>query len=160
MWHLYLYTEKGKIDITFFTSYFLSTTLILLTSISIWGKSILDPILFASERHSKQLSFFKFSRIFFGINLDEYSIYAMCLVIVIVFIIIKKYKIDLLPGVVITLSMALTFYKVGHPQFFLFFFGVSPMLIRYIYDKNLTDVKRLFLSLYSMDLFFKCLPNF
>ena len=138
--------RKRKIDITFFTSYFLSITLILLTSISIWGKSILDPILFASERLSKQLSFFKFSRVFFGINLDEYSIYAMCVVIVIIFIIIKKYKIDLLPGVVITLSMALSFYKVGHPQFFLFFFGVSPMLIRYIYDKNLTDIKTLFIS--------------
>ena len=138
--------RKRKIDITFFTSYFLSITLILLTSISIWGKSVLDPILFASERHSKQLSFFKFSRVFFGINLDEYSIYAMCIVIVIIFIIIKKYKIDLLPGVVITLSMALSFYKVGHPQFFLFFFGVSPMLIRYIYDKNLTDLKTPFLS--------------
>ena len=58
----------------------------------------------------------------------------------------NKYKIDLLPSVLITLALALSFYKVGHQQFFLFFFAVSPMTIRYIYDKELTENKRLLFS--------------
>lgn len=138
--------RKRKIDITFFTSYLLSIIGILLTSIAVWGKSNLLPILWATGRYSKHLSFFNFSRRFLGLNLDQYSIYAMALVLVIVLFLMYKNKIDLLPAVIFTLSFGFTFYKVGHPQFFLFFFAVSPMLIRYIHDRKLTENKRLFVS--------------
>ena len=138
--------RKRRTDVTFFASYFLSITLILLTSISIWGRSTIIPIIFSAARKSKHLSFFNFFRQIVGINLDTYSVFSMAAVILIALFFIYKYKIDLLPSVLIILAFALSFYKVGHQQFFLFFFAVSPMTIRYIYDKKLTEYKRLFFS--------------
>ncbi len=138
--------RKRKIDLTFFTSYILSLISILLGSIAAWGNTGLIPILWATGRYSKHLSFYNFSRKILGLNLDQYSIYGMAIVLVIILYLIYRYKIDLLPAVILTLSLALTFYKVGHPQFFLFFFAVSPMLIRYMHDKNLTANKGLFIS--------------
>ncbi len=148
--------RKKRIDINFLTSYFLSIISILFTSIIVWGNSTLNPILYAAERHSKHLSFFNFFRRIVGINLDEYSLFAMGLVLLIALFFIYKYKIDLLPAVILTLALAFTFYKVGHPQFFLFFFGVSPMTIRYIYDKKLIKNGRLFISF----LMWICFLNF
>ena len=148
--------RKKRIDITFLASYLISIITILFTSIIIWGKSTLIPILYASERNSKHLSFFNFFRRIVGINFDEYSLYAMVFVLLIVLFFIYIYKIDLLPAVILTLAFEFTFYKVGHPQFFLFFFAVSPMTIRYIYDKNLIIKGRLFLSF----LMWICFLNF
>ena len=148
--------RKKRIDITFLASYFISIITILFTSIIIWGKSTLIPILYASERHSKHLSFFNFFRRIVGINFDEYSLYAMVFVLLIVLFFIYIYKIDLLPAVILTLAFAFTFYKVGHPQFFLTFFAVSPITIRYIYDKNLMRNGRLFISF----LMWICFLNF
>ena len=138
--------RKRRIDLTFFISYLTSIISIFILSIIIWGKSTLNPILLAVERPSKHLSFFNFSRRILGINLDEYSIYAMGLTLIIVIFFIYKKKLDLLPAVILTLAIGFSFYKVGHPQFFLFFFGVSPMAIRYIYDKKLVNNRRLFIS--------------
>ncbi len=138
--------RKRKIDITFFTSYLLTIFTILFSSIIFWGKSTLKSIFWATEMHSKHLSFFNFSRKILGLNLDEYSIYVMALVLAIVLFLMYKNKIDLLPAVILTLSLGFTFYKLGHPQFFLFFFGVSPMAIRYIYDRKLDKNRRLFMS--------------
>ena len=138
--------RNGKKDITFFTSYLLSLICIVITSIIIWGKSTYIPIFFAVERHSKHLSFFNFSKKILGINLDTYSIYLMGLVLFITLFYVYKKNIDLLPAVVLTLALAFSFYKVGHPQFFLIFFAISPMVIRYIYDRNLISNSRLLKS--------------
>ena len=138
--------RKRKMDITFFTSYLLSLTGIVFTSILIWGRSTFIPILFAVERHSKHLSFFNFSRKVIGINLDQYSVYLVGLVLVLSLFFMYKKKIDLLPAVILTLTLAFSFYKVGHPQFFLIFFAISPMTIRYIYDRKLINNKRLLIS--------------
>ena len=67
--------RKRRTDVTFFASYFLSITLILLTSISIWGRSTIIPIIFSAARKSKHLSFFNFFRQIVGINLDTYSVF-------------------------------------------------------------------------------------
>lgn len=136
--------RKRKFDINFFTSYIFSILVILLTSLSIWGKSTLFPILFATDRHSKHISFFNFFRRVLGYNLDEYSIYAMGLVLLLTLFYIYKNKVDLIPAVTLTLALVLTFYKVGHPQFFLYFFAASPLIIRYLYDKELFKKGRLF----------------
>ena len=138
--------RKRKIDLTFFTSYLLSIITILLSSIFVWGNSTLKSLFWATEMFSKHLSFFNFSRKILGLNLDQYSIYVMALVLVIVLFFMYKHKIDLWPAVILTVASGFTFYKVGHPQFFLFFFAVSPMLIRYMHDRNLTANKGLFIS--------------
>tara|TARA_B100000886_G_scaffold333691_1_gene288143 strand:- start:918 stop:2204 length:1287 start_codon:yes stop_codon:yes gene_type:complete len=148
--------RKKRIDITFFTSYFLSIIGIFFSSIIIWGKSTLKPFLWATEMHSKHLSFFNFFRRIVGINFDEFSVYAMAIVLFIALVILIKNKIDLLPSVILTLALGFTFYKIGHPQYFLFFFAVSPMTIRYIYDKNLKSNGSLFISF----LMWICFLNF
>ncbi|CAE19665.1 hypothetical protein PMM1206 [Prochlorococcus marinus subsp. pastoris str. CCMP1986] len=138
--------RKRKIDITFFTSYLLSIISILSISIFHWGDSTLKSVFWATEMHSKHLSFFNFSRKILGLNLDQYSIYAMALVLLTVLFLMYKHKIDLLPAVILTSSSGFTFYKLGHPQFFLFFFAAAPMTIRYIYDRKLHKNRRLFIS--------------
>ena len=40
--------------------------------------------------------------------------------------------------------LELSFYKVGHPQFFLYFFAASPLIIRYLHNKELLKESRLF----------------
>ena len=138
--------RKRKIDLTFFTSYLLSIITILLSSIFVWGNSTLKSLFWATEMFSKHLSFFNFSRKILGLNLDQYSIYVMALVLLIVLFLMYKNKIDLLPAVILTLSSGFTFYKVGHPQFFLFFFAAAPMTIRYIYNRKLDKNRRLLIS--------------
>ena len=148
--------RKKRIDITFFASYFFSIISIFFTSIFIWGKSTLKPFLWATEMHSKHLSFFNFFRRIVGINFDEFSVYAMALVLLISLVLMYKSKIDLLPAVILTLALGFTFYKIGHPQYFLFFFAVSPMTIRYIHNKNLMRNGKLFISF----LMWICFLNF
>jgi hypothetical protein len=43
-----------------------------------------------------------------------------------------KQKIDAIPAAVIVFAAVLSFYKMGSQQFFLFFFLVSPFVIRYL----------------------------
>ena len=57
---------------------------------------------------------------------------------------IYKNKIDLIPAVTLTLALEFSFYKVGHPQFFLYFFAASPLIIRYLHNKELLKDSRLF----------------
>ena len=138
--------RRRKIDIIFFTSYLLSIMVIVITSLLIWGKSTFIPILFSVERGSKHLSFYNFSRKIVGLNIDQYSVYLMGLVVLLALFFIYKKKIDLLPALLLTLALAFSFYKVGHQQFFLIFFAISPITIRYIYDRNLISNRRLLLS--------------
>ncbi len=138
--------KRGCFDKIFLISYMSTNISILLTSYFIWGQSILNPILFATNRHSKHLSFFNFSRKIIGLNLDKYSISIMAIVFVISILIIFRFRIDLIPSVIITLSIVLSFYKVGHQQFFLFLFASAPITLRYLYSKNLHLNKRLIVS--------------
>ena len=115
------------------------------TSILIWGRSTYY-LFFLQLKGFKQLSFFNFSRKIIGLILDQYSLYLMGLVLILALFFIYKKKIDLLPAVLLTLSLGFSFYKVGHTQFYLIFFALSPMTIRYIYDKKLISHRKLLLS--------------
>ena len=65
-------------------------------------------------------------------NLDHLSVFLMIIVFLFVFFIIQKYKLDLIPSVIIIFASVLSVYKVGHQQFFVFFFIITPLLIRYV----------------------------
>ena len=141
----FIYRDR-RIDIKFLASYISTTIFIFITSLFLWGKSTLGPILFAINRTSSHLSFFNFSRQVLEFNIDKYSIYFMGIAFILYLLVFLKFKIDLLPSVVLTLAIVLSFYKVGHQQFFLFFFAVGPLTIRYMYDLKLIKNKSLFIS--------------
>ena len=138
--------KKGTFDKNFLISYLSANISIILTSYFIWGRSIINPIIFAMNRHSKHLSFFNFSRKIIGLNLDKYSIFLMVIVFVISILVIYRFKLDIVPSVIVTLSFVLSFYKVGHQQFFLFLFASTPITLRYIFSKNIHLNKRLLIS--------------
>ena len=141
----FIYRER-RIDFKFLASYISTTIFIFISSLFLWGKSTLGPILFAINRTSSHLSFFNFSRQILEFNIDKYSIYFMGIAFILSLLVILKFKIDLLPSVVLTLAIVLSFYKVGHQQFFLFFFAVGPLTIRYINNLKLIKNKSLFIS--------------
>jgi len=141
----FIYRER-KIDIKFLASYICTTVIIFITSFFLWGKSTLGPIFFAIKRTSSHLSFFNFFRQVLELNIDKYSIYLMGIALIVSLLVTLKFKIDLLPSVVLTLAIVLSFYKVGHQQFFLFFFAVGPLTIRYMHDLKLIRNKSLFIS--------------
>ena len=151
----FVYRER-RIDFKFLAYYIFTTIFIFLTSFFLWGKSTLGPILFAINRTSSHLSFFNFSRQVLELNIDKYSVYFMAFSLIITLLIIFKFKIDLLPSVILTLAIVLSFYKVGHQQFFLFFFAVGPLTIRYMNHLRLLKNK----SLCSSYLLWICFLNF
>jgi hypothetical protein len=116
-----------------FISGFLGT-LILASSLAyvLWGSSILTPLLFAGSRGSKHLSIFNFTRNAMDINLDRYSIQFMVYAFVAMSYFQFKKDIGPLLGSILTFAAVLSFYKVGHQQFFLVFFLVAPFAIRYL----------------------------
>jgi len=116
-----------------FVSGFLGT-LILVASIAyaVWGKSALIPLQFAGSRGSKHLSIFNFTKNVMGINLDRFSIRLMLYAFLAMTYVQFKNNIGPVVGSILTLAAVLSFYKVGHQQFFLFFFLVAPFAIRYL----------------------------
>lgn len=116
-----------------FVSGFLGT-LILVASVAyaLWGKSVLIPLHFAGSRGSKHLSIFNFSRNVMGINLDRFSIRLMLYAFVAMSYLQFKKNLGPVVGSILTFAAVLSFYKVGHQQFFLFFFLVAPFAIRYL----------------------------
>jgi len=116
-----------------FVSGFLGT-LLLVSSLAykLWGNSILIPLLFAGSRESKHLSIFNFTRTVLSLNLDRFSTPFMIVVFLVVSWFLFKKNIDPILGSILTFAAVLSFYKVGHQQFFLFFFLVSPFAIRYL----------------------------
>lgn|GEM_PF-2106391 len=123
--------RKRQIDWSFFSGFL--GTFVLLTELAYaqWGSSILIPLKFAGSRDSKHLSIFNFIRHVLGFNIDYLSVYAMIVVflVCIAFCILKD--INPVSGAILTFAMVLSFYKVGHQQFFLFFFLVAPFALRY-----------------------------
>ncbi|MEA5444074.1 hypothetical protein [Cyanobium gracile] len=116
-----------------FVSGFLGT-LLLGSSLAyrLWGNSVLIPLLFANSRESKHLSIFNFTRNVLGLNLDRFSTPFMLVVFLVMSIFLFKKNIGPMLGSILTFAAVLSFYKVGHQQFFLFFFLVSPFAIRYL----------------------------
>ncbi|KOP22560.1 hypothetical protein AMR41_30855 [Hapalosiphon sp. MRB220] len=106
----------------------------LLISVAVWGMSTFSPILFASERESKVLSIFMFLRgkasplrLFTDQpNLDAYSTYAMVLFVTLVFFLVWITKVEISLAAIIGILTALTFYKVGHSQFYTSIFLMVP----------------------------------
>jgi hypothetical protein len=112
-------------------------TMILGLSISVWvwGMSTFNPVLFATDRPSKMLSIFRFLRgeysplYFFtdNPNIDAYSFSAMVLFLFIVFYFAWSRKIETSLAAILGLLTALTFYKVGHHQFYVALFLMAPL---------------------------------
>jgi len=135
-----------KIKVTFLISLSLTSLSIMLLSYTLWGNSIFQPILFASGRDSTHFSIFNFLRSSFNLNFDSHSSLLVIFGIVISFLIIQLYEIDLLPSTIILFMPALSIYKVGHIQFFLFFIATLPLLARYFKEYEINKLKTLCLS--------------
>ena len=103
-------------------------------SYAIWGMSTFSPILFAGERVSKLISIFRFLRgklsplqlITNQPNLDEYSLIAIVLTVSFVIILTWFRNIEITLAGAIGMLTALTFYKVGHPQFYACLYFMIP----------------------------------
>ncbi|MCP9885618.1 hypothetical protein KBY97_10855 [Synechococcus sp. ATX 2A4] len=97
-----------------------------------WGHSALLPLLFASSRSSKDLSIFHFTSKVLGAQLDSFSLPLMVVAFAAVSWFLHSRNVNAVIGSIVTFAAVLSFYKVGHQQFFLFFFLVSPFAIRYL----------------------------
>ena len=129
--------RKKTIDYNFLKGFFLSILTIGLASYKIWGSTILTPILFATDRSSKHLSFFNFFRSTLSLDLDHLSIYVVVIVFVASIFFTQLLEFDLIPSVLFLFGSVLSVYKVGHPQFFIFFFCLGPLVVRYIFSKRI-----------------------
>ena len=107
----------------------------LLISFAVWGMSTFSPVLFAASRHSKLLSIFRFLRGDYSPlhlfadnpNLDAYSFPAMILFLSIVLYFVWNRKIETPLAAILGFMTALTFYKVGHHQFYTAIFFMVPL---------------------------------
>lgn len=105
-----------------------------LISVAIWGQSTFSPFLFAEARDSKILSIFRFLRgkasplrLFVDQpNWDVYSIYAMTFFVVAVLIFVWVRNLETSLAATVGMVTALTFYKVGHSQFYTCIFLMIP----------------------------------
>ena len=135
-----------KIKFHFLKSLSLTTFAITCASYILWGNSIFKPLLFASGRESAHFSIFNFLQSSFDLDLDKYSSLLVVISIFISFFIIQILKIDLLPSTIIIFLPVVTFYKVAHIQFFLFFIPITPILVRYFKEYCITKYKMLIFS--------------
>ena len=140
------FCRKKTIDYNFLKGFLFSILTIGFGSYKIWGSTILNPILFATDRSSKHLSFFNFFRSTLSIDLDHLSIYVVVIVFVSSIIFTQLLEFDLIPSVLFLFASVLSVYKVGHPQFFLFFFCVGPLIVRYVFSKRINIKPGLILS--------------
>ena len=131
--------RKKKTDFDFLKGFCLSILTICFASYKIWGSTILKPILFASDRSSKHLSFFNFFRNTLSIDLDHLSIYFVVIVFVVILFFIQFLDFDLIPSVLLLFGSVISVYKVGHPQFFIFFFCLGPLIVRYVFSKAINN---------------------
>ncbi len=138
--------RKKTIDYNFLKGFLLSILTIGSASYKLWGSTILTPILFASDRSSKHLSFFNFFRSTLSIDLDHLSIYIMAIVFVSSLLFIQFLEFDLIPSVCFLFGSVLAVYKVGHPQFFIFFFCLGPLIVRYVLSKRINRNHELIFS--------------
>ncbi len=107
----------------------------LLISVAVWGTSTFSPVLFAANRPSKMLSIFRFLRGEYSPlhlftdnpNLDAYSFPAMVLFLSIVFHFAWSRRIEPPLAALLGFMTTLTFYKVGHHQFYTAIFLMAPL---------------------------------
>jgi hypothetical protein len=97
-----------------------------------WGSSALLPLLFASTRGSKDLSIFHFTSMVLGLQLDRFSLPLMVITFVAVSWFLLSTQSSAVVASIVVFAAVLSQYRVGHQQFFLFFFLVSPFAIRYL----------------------------
>jgi hypothetical protein len=127
-----LSVRHRRIDWAFVSGFLGTLSLGLSLAYGLWGNSLLIPLRHAGSRESKHLSIFNFTRSVMGVNLDRLSIPLMLVAFVAMTYFLFKKNIGPMPGSILTFSAVLSFYKVGHQQFFLFFFLVAPFAIRYL----------------------------
>lgn len=106
----------------------------LLISVGIWGQSTFSPFLFAQARDSKILSIFRFLRgkasplrLFVDQpNWDAYSVYAIALFVGAVLLLVWVKNLETSLAATVGIVTTLTFYKVGHSQFYTCIFLMMP----------------------------------
>ena len=138
--------RKRTIDYNFLKGFVISILTICLASYKVWGSTILTPILFATDRSSKHLSFFNFVRSTLSIDLDHLSIYLVVIVFVASVLFTQLLEFDLIPSVLFLFGSVLSVYKVGHPQFFIFFFCLGPLIVRYVSSMRINRYHNLIFS--------------
>jgi len=160
-----LLVRHRRIDWSFASGFFGTLSLITALTYKLWGESFITPLLFAGSRGSKQLSVFSFSSEVIGINLDKLSIPLMLIVFVAISYFLFTRNAGPILGSIITFASVLSFYKVGHPQFFLFFFLVTPFAIRYFFSCSNPPSQKLmatffvwigFLNFYQLEFLLTC----
>jgi len=126
-----LSVRHRSIDWAFISGFVGTLITIVMLAYDRWGKSVLIPLTFAGSRGSKHLSMFNFTSNVMGLNLDRFSIPLMLVVFATTTYFLFKLNVGPLLTSILTFAAVLSFYKVGHQQFFLFFFLVGPFAIRY-----------------------------
>jgi hypothetical protein len=122
--------QRRRIDWAFISGFLGVLVSIALLAYKIWGKSMLYPLLFAGFRGSAHLSLFHFTRTVLELNLDRLSTPVMLVVFLAMSLFLFKKNLDPMLNSILIFASVLSFYKVGHQQFFLFFFLISPYAIR------------------------------
>ena len=120
-----------------------------------WGAAIWTPFQFAAERNSKQLSIFNFLRVI-GFNIDHLSLYAMALGLLAWLAYCVARRVDTLNTTVVGFAIVLSLFKVGHQQFFLFFFLIAPFAIRTWYGQFEQALAGRLVGLYLLWLAYLC----
>jgi hypothetical protein len=124
--------RRQSLDWAFLSGFAGTFALLLAFFYKLWGQTMLTPLLFAGSRESKHLSIFSFVRNVLGVDLDSWSVTLVLLVFLVVSLLLIRLNAGILLGSIVTFAAVLTFYKVGHQQFFLFFFLITPFAIRYL----------------------------
>lgn len=125
-------TQKIRFRFLFTLSYLVSSLFILGLSYLSWGDKMLNPLIHVAERKSKVLSIFRFFRgdasplrlIMNNPNIDWLSIYLCLASLVIFYAISIKYRFNNILSSITAFLLLLTFYKVGHLQFY-----ITPVLL-------------------------------
>jgi hypothetical protein len=134
--------RRRRIDWAFISGFLGVLVSIALLAYKIWGKSMLYPLLFAGFRGSAHLSLFHFTRTVLELNLDRLSTPVMLVVFLAMSLFLFKKNLDPMLNSILIFASVLSFYKVGHQQFFLFFFLISPYAIRHLLsDSNFLTPK-------------------
>lgn len=94
----------------------------------VWGEYIFYQFFgHTVERSSQGYSIFRAIRgPVIGINLDKYNIYITAGLLIIVFLICIRYKVDILETSIISFLIFWTFFEVAHTQFIFWFF---PLIV-------------------------------
>ena len=122
----FLALDGRRINWPFLTTFVALMAFVLALSFLVWGESTFHSITHNSGRGSKILSIFRFLRgdasplkVAGGGDLDHLSLPAMAVGGGLIFILAWKWRLPHVSGALAGILVTLTFYKVGHQQFFL-----------------------------------------